>query len=229
MDICIEHFVSGAKKAEGVAVIIDVFRACTTAAYVFNSKAKKIIPIGEIEKCFSLKKQNPDFVLLGERNGIKIDGFDYGNSPSKVKEIDFRGKTVVMSTSAGTQGIVNADKVDKILLGSFVNVDSTLKYIERLKPRVVSFVPCGIAGKKYCKEDFLCAEYMKKTLLDENPDFNGIKQEIKDYKTSMKFFDEEQPVFPEEDFYCSMNLNRFNFVMKAYKNNGLWEIKKIKD
>ena len=129
MEVEILHFVEGAKKAKGTAVIIDVFRAFSLETYLTKNNAAKIIPIGEIETAFEFKKADPNVVLCGERRGIKVEGFDYGNSPAQIENVDFTGKTVIHTTSAGTQGIVNATGADEIIGGNLVCAKAIADYI----------------------------------------------------------------------------------------------------
>jgi len=119
MKIKILHLIDGAKQARGLTVIIDVFRAFSTACYVFGNGAKKIIPLGDIDIAHKLKKENPNFLLIGERFGKKPEGFDYGNSPTQIENVDFTDKTIIQTTSAGTQGIANATNADEIITGGF--------------------------------------------------------------------------------------------------------------
>ena len=114
------HLVNDAKQAKGVAVVIDILRAATVAAFILGNNAKYIIPVKTKEEAFELKKAHPDYILIGENNGYKIKDFDYGNSPSEIKAIDFTGKVVVHRSSNGTQGLVNAQSADEIIFGSFV-------------------------------------------------------------------------------------------------------------
>ena len=95
--------------------------------------AKQLFAVGEQNIAYTLKKQHPDYILAGERNEIMLEGFDYGNSPANIEHIDFTGKTVVHTTSAGTQGIANACYADEILTGSFVNALAISKYIKKTK------------------------------------------------------------------------------------------------
>lgn len=136
MNIKILQLIEGARKAEGLTVIIDVFRAFSVACYVFNNGAEKIIPVGSLETAYALKEENGEFILMGERKGKILPGFDYGNSPAHVQGVDFSGKTVIHTTSAGTQGIVNAVKADEIITGSFVNARAVARYILQRKPAV---------------------------------------------------------------------------------------------
>ena len=132
--INILHMIDGAKAARGIAVIIDVFRAFSTEAYLADAGARRIIPLGDIDASFEYKRAYPDTILCGEREGIMIEGFDYGNSPSAFEGKDLTGKTVVHNTSAGTQGIVNASGADEIIGGSLVCARPIAQYIKDKAP-----------------------------------------------------------------------------------------------
>ncbi len=125
------------------AVIIDVLRAFTTAAFAFSAGAHKIIPVASPEEAFELKRKNANYLLMGEIQGKPIPGFDFGNSPTESSNLDLSGKTIIQRTSAGTQGIVRSHKSKKILVSSFVVAEATLKRILKLNPGKVSFIVTG--------------------------------------------------------------------------------------
>ncbi|MGC9341733.1 MAG: 2-phosphosulfolactate phosphatase, partial [Bacteroidales bacterium] len=108
MNINILHLVKGASQAKGLTVVIDVFRAFSLEAYAIHAGAKEIIAVAEIDTARKLKKQNPEYILVGERNENKVPGFDFGNSPSHILEENLEGKTLVHTTSAGTRGLAKA-------------------------------------------------------------------------------------------------------------------------
>ncbi len=230
MEIKILHMVSGAKKATGVAVIIDVFRAFTVEAYLMNNGAERIIPVGDMQIAYDYKKKNPNVILVGERQGKILPGFDYGNSPSVIENVDFTKRIVIHTTSAGTQGIVNAKNADIILTGSLVNAKAIANYILKNNYQDVSLVCMGLESVSETEEDNLCAYYIK-SLLEKHP--MELKSEIDKLKetSGKKFFDINlQDIFPEKDFYLSTDVDKFNFVLKLEKDeeNNLQYIKKIK-
>lgn len=228
MDIKILHMVEGAKEATGIAVIIDVFRAFTVEAYLMNNGAKKLIPVGDMQIAYDYKEKDGNCILVGERHGIILPGFDYGNSPAQIKDVDFNDKTVIHTTSAGTQGIANAQNADEVLTGSLVNAKAIANYIKSKNPKEVSLVCMGLEATSQTEEDNLCAYYIKSILEGTTRELD---KEIEKLKTTSgaKFFDEKQKdVFPEEDFYLSTEVNKFNFVLKVEKDNeGMNYIKKI--
>lgn len=217
MEISILHMIPGARAARGIAVIIDVFRAFTVEAYIVNRGAERLLAVGDEKIAYDYKRRDGSCVLIGERGGVKLPGFDYGNSPSEIEKVDFTGKTVIHTTSAGTQGIANAVNADEVLTGSFVNARATAEYIKAKDPACVSLVCMGLSAKRETEEDNLCAEYLKALLSGESPDI-GEKLSALKYTSGAKFFDPAQSaVFPEKDFYLCTETDKFNFVLRAEK------------
>ncbi|MCH5353870.1 MAG: 2-phosphosulfolactate phosphatase [Acutalibacter sp.] len=215
MNIKILNLLEGAKEATGLAVIIDVFRAFTVEAYLIHNGADRVFPVGEKEIAYEYKRQDPDCILIGERHGRILPGFDYGNSPSQIKNVDFTGKTVIHTTSAGTQGIANAAKAEEIITGSLVNARAIAAYIKQRDFREVSLVCMGLDAKVPIEEDTLCAVYIKSLLEGTQID---LPAEIENLKATSgkKFFDEAlQDVFPKEDFHLSTEADIFPFVLKV--------------
>jgi 2-phosphosulfolactate phosphatase len=218
MNIKILHMLEGAKNATGIAVIIDVFRAFTVEAYIMNNGAGKLIPVGDMDIAYDYKRKDNDCILIGERHGIILPGFDYGNSPSQIENVDFRGKTVIHTTSAGTQGIANAVNADEVLTGSLVNARAIAEYIRKKDPAEVSLVCMGLEMLSHTEEDDLCADYIKAMLegreMDLVPEIDKLK-----VTSGAKFFDPaQQDVFPEPDFHLSTKVDIFDFVLKVEKD-----------
>jgi len=229
MDIQILHMVDGAKKATGLTVIIDVFRAFTVETYLMRNHAKKIIPVGDVSIALAYKANHPDAILCGERKGIIIEGFDYGNCPTDLEHLDLTGKTVIHTTSAGTQGIANAVNADEIISGSLVNASAVAEYIKRKSPNTVSLVCMGLMANKQTEEDNLCAEYIKSLLLNRPlPDIYEQMEGLK-YTSGAKFFDpDRQHIFPKRDFELCTKLNSVPFVLRVVKDpNGLDYMERI--
>jgi 2-phosphosulfolactate phosphatase len=228
MDIRILQLLDGAKAARGLTVIIDVFRAYSVEAYLLHMGAEKIIPLADENMAYKLKEQNPDMLLAGERGGAILPGFDTGNSPSQLAGLDVKGKTVIHTTSAGTQGIANALGADEILGGSLLTADATVEYIRRSGAEVVSLVCMGLAAKEPTEEDTLCARYIKAKLEGEELDFPAEVEIVKN-TSGAKFFDPaQQKVFPNADFHMCLQPGKFNFVLKYEQpENGLGYIRPL--
>jgi len=218
MEIRRLSLLEGARKATGTAVVIDVFRAFTTAAYVMANGAEKILPVGGVDEALEIRRRNPRWLAMGEVHGHKVPGFDYGNSPDEVSRVDFTGRTVIQRTSSGVQGILAASRAEEVLLGSFVIAEATVEYIKRGNPSVVSIVAMGWEGEHEAIEDELCSEYLEARLRGAKPDFPKIVRRIRADPQGAKFFDSSQTSFREEDFHAAMSLDRFPFALRVVKN-----------
>ena len=214
MEVRILQLIEGAKQAKGLTVVIDVFRAFSLEAYMFSMGVEKTIPIGSVDVAYRLKSENPDYILAGERHGKILPGFDTGNAPSLLHLLELEGKTVVHTTSAGTQGIANAKDADEILGCSLVNARATAEYIKKSGAKDVSLVCMGLEALAPTDEDTLCAEYIKSILENKEFDIKGGIERLR-YTSGAKFFDKAQnDVFPEEDFYMCTALDKFDFIMR---------------
>lgn len=219
MQIKMLHLIEGAKQAEGLTVIIDVFRAFSLECYLYDMGVEQIRPVGTIEEAFQLKKELNNSVLVCERHGKKCEGFDFGNSPSSITAEDVKGKCIIHTTSAGTQGIVNATAASEIITGSLVNARAVAQYIIDRQPEVVSLVCMGNVGVRPAQEDELCAEYIKSIL--ENNELTDIQQRAEELKNNggQHFFDKmKQEIFPQEDFWMCVKCNQFPFVIQIDKD-----------
>lgn len=213
MNIQILELLEGAKKASGLTVIIDVFRAYTLEAYCFNQGVEKIYPIGSMDEAFALKQEHPDYLLFAERHGKMVEGCDGGNAPSAIYGKDYTGKTIIHSTSAGTQGLVNAIHADTIIAGSLVTAKAIAKYIQKQNPDTVSLVAMGNEGKYTAAEDLICAYYIKALLEGKEYPVKEKANQLR-YTDGKKFFNPEtQKIFPKEDFPLCIDVNRFDFVL----------------
>jgi 2-phosphosulfolactate phosphatase len=227
MDIQILQLIEGAKKAKGLTVIIDVFRAFSVACYAFDEGVEKIYPVGNIEVAYQMKRENPDFLLVGERLEQKPLGFDYGNSPSQLLHGNLCGKTMVHTTSSGTQGIVNATSADEIITGSFVNAGAIIQYIKNKNPKHLSLVCMGYATQYPTDEDTFLAEYVQAKLENRQVDFDAMVEKLRNGTGARFFSPDKQSWAPSEDFGLCLDLDRFNFVLTVEKENGLVFLKKI--
>ena len=219
MNIEILHLIEGAKQADGLTVVIDVFRAFSMECWLYALGAKEIRPVGSIEEAFAWKQKDAGCVLVGERHGRKIDGCDLGNSPSSIDPDLIRGKRIIHTTSAGTQGVANAVRAEEIITGSFVNAKAIADYIRKKSPEKVSLVCMGKEGLAPAEEDELCAVYLEALLTGEGiPD---IDDRLKALRTGggRHFFDPSlKEVFPEKDFWMCIDRDRFDFVLQVRRD-----------
>jgi 2-phosphosulfolactate phosphatase len=227
MQIKILQLINGAKNAKGLTVIIDVFRAFSTACYLMAAGVEKIITVEHVEDALRLKGMIDGALLLGERNERKVPGFDFGNSPSHIINKDFTGKTVIMTTSSGTRGIVNARSADEIITGSFVNADAVVSYICRKNPAKLSLVCMGYEGHTPTQEDTFFAEYVRSRLLDKKVDFEQMKNMLRTGDGARLLNPANHKWSPATDFDLCLDLDRFNFVLVVEKGQNYNWLRKI--
>lgn len=222
MEVIHTRLLEGARTAAGTAVIIDVFRAFTCAPLLFALGIQKLILVSTPQEAFALKAKNSRLVLIGEVGGIPIDGFDLGNSPSEILKRGasfFTGKTIVQRTSSGVQGVLIAlDVADEVLPASYALAKSTARYILSKQPSRVSLVAMGWELKHVAPEDEWCARYISHLLGVNDYDHNTALAEILFHKTTRKFFNPDQPHFPPEDPIMCLQLNVYNFVLRAERD-----------
>ena len=213
MNITVEKRVEGAKKAVGLTVMIDVFRAFTLEAYAFDQGCEKIILVSSIQQAFALKQKHPEYVLVGERDGVRIEGFDFGNSPSIIRSVDLSGKTLVHTTTNGVSGIHHAKHASSIVTGEFVNAAAAVRYIKNQNPATVSLVAMGWKERD-TEEDLLCAEYMKSLLQGRKmEDIDERLQQLRDQEGKKFFNPATQDIFPEADFSACIARDIFDFAI----------------
>ena len=109
--------------AAPTGIVIDVLRATSTIAQALAAGYERVLCVPEIEQARALRGELPDSIVGGERDAIRIDGFDVGASPREFLEP--RAGTLILSTTNGTRTIVTAaERCDEVLLGSLLNLDA---------------------------------------------------------------------------------------------------------
>jgi 2-phosphosulfolactate phosphatase len=212
--------VAGAAEARGIAVVIDVFRAFSVAPHAFDVGASRVFPVGEVEEAFALGRRFPGSVLAGERHARKLPGFDAGNSPTEIRAMDLRGRALVHTTHAGTQGLVNASRADEVLTGAFVNISAVRRYIAARSPGQVSLVRMGHEARERCAEDDLYAHCLARLLLGETAPLDEVRDRLRNAPAARKFFDPACDWAPRDDFdYCT-EVDRFDFVLRLKRAPG---------
>ena len=211
-------------QATGIVLIIDVLRAFSTAAYSFSRNAKEIRLVSTVDEALTLKSQISSSKAIGEVGGIPPEGFDFGNSPTRILEHDLTSITLIQRTGAGTQGAVRAVNAEVMLATSFVVAGATVEYVLNLKPVEVSFV---ITGGMNNDEDVACADYLEKKFIGLPTNDDVFIQRVHASRDAFQHM-EEHPQFPYADLdYCS-RINYFNFAMPIERNNGFLIMQAIK-
>lgn len=152
------RFLGIAELAEtpSVAVVVDVMRAYTVAAWAFGRGAEKIVLAESLAEALALKARHPDWVTL--KDGPPAPGFDLVNSPGLLRSVDLGGRTVVQKTTAGTVGALAVKDASLVLCAYFVVAEATARILRARRCDGVTFVVTGEDGR--ADEDLACAQYI---------------------------------------------------------------------
>jgi 2-phosphosulfolactate phosphatase len=221
MEIRITSLLQGAQEAAGTTVIIDVFRAFTTAAVAFDRGAEKIILLAEVDEALGLRQRGLGHLCMGEVDGIKPAAFDFGNSPYELSQADVRGKTLLQSTRAGTVGATAAAKADTLYLGSFVTAAATVQTILQAAPPLVTLVAMGLAAARRADEDEQCALYLRNCLQGRRPDPEAVRQLVLVGQEAQKYSDPAQPQYHAQDRAMALQIDRYPFALRVSREDGL--------
>jgi 2-phosphosulfolactate phosphatase len=215
MNVRVTRFLDGAREATGHAVIVDVFRAFTTAAFCIAAGAREIVLVADHEQALALKRDDPSLFLTGEIDGRPIAGFDVGNSPSAIERLDLTGRRVIQRTSAGTQGVNAATRARGIALGSFVIAEATIRHLRRSGDEV-TVVAMGQGATETAGEDEACARYIAARLTGGSTDAAA---------SIASLWSDEDPNwpdwFPRRDAELACEVDRFDFALPVAREDGL--------
>lgn len=212
-----------APHARGDVVVIDVLRAFTTAAFAFGSGASEIVLVSTPEEAFELKKKIPRAKLCGEVDGRPIPGFDYGNSPAQVLRANLNGRTLILRSSSGTQGVVQAVKAERLWLGSLPVAGVTAEMLAK-KAELVTLLALGgsKAGDELDgPEDDACADLMELLLAGRKPDLAHISDKIRNSPAGKRAQDPAVDWITPEDLECALDYDFFGFAMVVTREKGL--------
>jgi len=231
MEITRASLLEGARAARGYTVVIDVFRAFTCAPMLFSFGIQKSILVSSTAEALALKEKDPGLLLVGEVDGAPIEGFDFGNSPSRILAHDpsfFKDKTVVQRTSSGVQGALAAlEQSQEVLLASFALSGSTARYLLSKKPSRVSVVAMGWNMTEIAPEDEWCAAYIVHLLGGGPYDHIHALREILSDRQAQKFLRNTKPHFPAEDPVLCLQRDMYDFVLKAERENERVVVRRI--
>ena len=115
---------------EYIVVIVDIFRATSSICYGIENGAEAIIPVAEVDECLAYRDRKTGYLLAAERNGEVVTGFDFGNSPFSYTKEKVAGKTVVLTTTNGTQALHLSRSAKKVVIGSFLNLTSLCNWLK---------------------------------------------------------------------------------------------------
>jgi len=147
-----------------IVVVVDILRATTIITTMFQNGLSKLIPVKTLDEAKELKKQG--LLVAAERNGQKVDFADFDNSPFSFTTDSIGGKTIVYSSTNGTNTINLVKDSDEVIIASFLNLTSVSNYLLHQGKDVL--ILCSGWMGDFCTEDFLFAGALSHKLTSSN-------------------------------------------------------------
>jgi 2-phosphosulfolactate phosphatase len=149
--------------SQTVCVVFDVLRATSTMVCALGNGAAAVVPVASIREALKLRAKQPEVLLAGERDGVRIEAhltgsidFDLGNSPREFTREKISGRTIVMTTTNGTRALRACAQAQAVLIGSFLNLSATAERINAESPSHLLLV-CSGTHEEAAYEDVLGA------------------------------------------------------------------------
>jgi 2-phosphosulfolactate phosphatase len=154
---------------EATVVVIDAVRATTSIVEALANGARGIFPTASTEEAVKLAASlgREDTLLCGERKGVKIEGFDLGNSPGEYTAEVVADKRLVMSTTNGTGAFAAAQEAPRLLACAFTNLSAVATALAADANVDDLVVLCAGRQGRFALEDALCAGHLLRKVLDQ--------------------------------------------------------------
>ncbi|MFE7562747.1 2-phosphosulfolactate phosphatase [Kitasatospora sp. NPDC057500] len=204
-------------ETPSVAVVIDVMRAYTVAAWAFAQGAEKIVLAESLDEALALKARHPDWVAL--KDGPPAPGFDAVNSPAVLRSADLTGRTVVQKTTAGTVGALAVKDASLVLCASFVVAEATARLLRTGGCDSVTFVVTGEDGR--ADEDLACAQYIARRVTEPGTDAAEFLRRAGGSRAAAELAEGVRQGAHPDDVALCLELDRFPFAMAAAREDSL--------
>ncbi|GGM71261.1 hypothetical protein GCM10007108_06730 [Thermogymnomonas acidicola] len=176
MEVVIEDGRNQKDFEEGTRVLVDIFRSTTSIPIILHRGATRVIPTGSVSVARAMKREDPKRVLVGERFGLKVPGFDYNNSPSELMGADLQGREVIFTSTNGTKVLERIRNRGRVFLGSFVNFSKTVDAVSG-GDRV--FITLSNRPDGEADEDRIFGEFIREKLEGGDPDFGRYAEMVR--------------------------------------------------
>ncbi|WP_314253559.1 2-phosphosulfolactate phosphatase [Streptomyces kutzneri] len=209
-----------------VAVVIDVMRAFTVAAWAFSRGAERIVLASSEDEALALKESRPGWLAL--KDGAPAAGFDTVNSPGLIRSLDLTRRTVVQKTTAGTVGALAVASSPLVLCASFVVAGATARFLKSEGSGPVTFVVTGDEGQ--AAEDLACAEYIGRHLAGGDAEVSPYLHRARTSRAAADLADGVrrgyQGVHPDDVDLC-LEADTFSFAMVARREDSLTVLRPV--
>jgi 2-phosphosulfolactate phosphatase len=204
-------------------VVIDILRATTTMVVAYENGAQNVVPVEHLED--ALVYRDKGYIIAGERNGVKVDGFDMGNSPQEFTKDIVEGQNIVLSTTNGTKAINACSAAKYRYVSSFRNIDAMAKTIIENNLDVLLF--CAGWKDKFNLEDTVFAGALAQQLIDNgfttNDDatrmacslWNLVKPNLAAFLADASHVQRFKSLHIESDLEVCLRFNTFQGVVRV--------------
>ncbi|MGW4701741.1 2-phosphosulfolactate phosphatase [Streptomyces sp. NPDC004285] len=206
-----------------VAVVVDVMRAFTVAAWAFSRGAERIVLAPTVDEALALKERHPGWLAL--KDGAPAAGFDAVNSPGQLRTRDFAGRTLVQKTTAGTVGALAVADAPLVLCASFVVAGPTARYLRGEATGPVTFVVTGEEGR--ADEDLACAQYIGERLAGEGVDAAPYVHRARNSRAAAELDAGMRSGCHPDDVELCLEVDRFPFAMVARREDSLTVLRPV--
>ncbi len=224
-------------------VVFDVLRATSTFVTALHHGAKAIIPVSEIAEAMAIRQKQPDVLLGGERDGVKIRAaqtggvdFDLGNSPREYTPEKVRGRTIVSTTTNGTRALRACAGAQTVLAASFLNLTATARTSQQLQTTSLMLV-CAGTRENIAAEDVLAAGALAELLIrwgetpggpkgEQNPQHSGSRGRSPHQNRIYEFSDSTKTAL---DAWRKAKPNLFAAAAEAENARRLLAIPELRD
>lgn len=204
-------------ETPSVAVVVDVMRAFTVAAWAFGRGAERIVLAESLDEALTLKAANPDWVAL--KDGPPAPGFDTVNSPGLLRSSNLKGRTVVQKTTAGTVGALAVKEAPLVLCASFAVAEATARLLRTRGSESVTFVVTGEGGQ--ADEDLACAQYIARRAAGAGADAAEYLRRAGESRAAAELAEGVRLGVHPDDVALCLELDRFPFAMVAAMEDSL--------
>lgn len=149
-----------------ISIVIDVLRASSVIITALANNTPFIIPTASIEEAHDLSKRYTNALLAGERQAVKIEGFDRGNSPLEGLS-GSQGKPLILTTTNGTLTLSKVTHSKEVIIASFLNLQAVADYVNSSKASKIHIACAGTNGN-FSLDDFLMAGGLTSKFSDDN-------------------------------------------------------------
>lgn len=138
-------------------VVIDVLRACSTIVTALHNGARSVIPVEDMGAAgqIAMNLDPASYIMCGERDGVKIEGYQLGNSPFEYTKDVIRDKTLIFNTTNGTRAITKCNQAGMVIIGCFLNLKAVIEELKTVDEEIILI--CAGWKNRISLEDMLCA------------------------------------------------------------------------